>query len=105
MLPLEGVRNEISQLGWNGILQKYHPDVNVNREDAFRFFTFYKEVYEDMKFNTIQMEILKIGWNGILNKYHPDINMDVKSDATSWDIFQLYKEVYESIQRRVIIED
>ncbi len=42
------MRKEIAQLGWGGILQKYHPDINVDDPAAFPLFELYKFVYSTM---------------------------------------------------------
>jgi len=52
------------------------------------------------KFNQIQNEILNIGWKGILEIYHPDSNFHPEA----FKIFQLYKDVYENMKKRLIIE-
>ena len=43
------MRKEILQLGWGGILQKYHPDINVDDPAAFPLFELYKFVYSTME--------------------------------------------------------
>ncbi|MFZ5986949.1 MAG: hypothetical protein ACOYWZ_07480 [Bacillota bacterium] len=43
------MRDEILDIGWNGIVEKYHPDVNVEDPAANELFKMYKFVYEDMK--------------------------------------------------------
>jgi len=53
------------------------------------------------KFNKIQDEILRIGWKGILENYHPDSNID-HPEASK--LFQLYKEIYETMQKRLILD-
>lgn len=53
------------------------------------------------KFNEIQSEILKIGWSGILSNYHPDSNFE---HPEAFKIFQLYKEIYENMHKRLIID-
>lgn len=42
------MRKEILALGWNYILNRYHPDVN-HELGAYELFKMYKFVYEDMK--------------------------------------------------------
>ncbi|MDP4179972.1 MAG: hypothetical protein Q8942_02645 [Bacillota bacterium] len=44
-----GMREEIMRIGWKGILEKYHPDVNTEDPAANELFKMYKYVYEDMK--------------------------------------------------------
>lgn len=41
--------NEIKKIGWDGILEIYHPDINVAHPKAFELFQLYKEIYEKMK--------------------------------------------------------
>lgn len=53
------------------------------------------------KFNEIQEEILVIGWRGILDIYHPDTNID---RPEAFKIFQLHKEIYESMRKRLKID-
>lgn len=53
------------------------------------------------KFNQIQAEILKVGWKGILETYHPDTNFE---NPDAFKIFQLYKEIYENMNQRLIID-
>lgn len=43
------MKKEIQALGWNGILQKYHPDINVDDPAAFPLFELYRFVYHTMK--------------------------------------------------------
>ena len=43
------MRKEITQLGWGGILQKYHPDINMDDPAAFPLFELYKFVYSTMR--------------------------------------------------------
>ena len=43
------MRDEIESTGWNGILAKYHPDVNVDDPAAFALFELYRFVYGTMK--------------------------------------------------------
>jgi hypothetical protein len=54
------------------------------------------------KFNEIQAEILRIGWKGILESYHPDSNFE---NPDAFKIFQLYKEIYENMHKRLIIDE
>jgi hypothetical protein len=53
------------------------------------------------KFNEIQEEIMRIGWRGILELYHPDANLD---HPEAFKVFQLYKEIYENMKKRLKIE-
>ena len=43
------IQNEILDIGWNGILKKYHPDVNMSHPEAFKVFQLYREIYDSMK--------------------------------------------------------
>lgn len=43
------MRKEIEVIGWGGILQKYHPDVNIDDPAAFPLFELYKFVYSTMQ--------------------------------------------------------
>lgn len=43
------MRKEIQQVGWGGILQKYHPDINMDDPAAFPLFELYKFVYSTMQ--------------------------------------------------------
>lgn len=43
------IQEEIIRIGWNGILELYHPDININQKNAFRVFNLYKEIYVSMK--------------------------------------------------------
>lgn len=53
------------------------------------------------KFNEIQNEILRIGWKGILQTYHPDTNHE---HPEAFKVFQLYKEIYENMKKRLVID-
>jgi hypothetical protein len=46
---LNEIQAEILLVGWNGIIEKYHPDFNIDDEDANNVFKLYKHVYENMK--------------------------------------------------------
>lgn len=46
---LNEIQAEILLLGWNGIIEKYHPDFNLDDSDAGNVFALYKHVYENMK--------------------------------------------------------
>lgn len=43
------MRREISEIGWGGILLKYHPDINIDDPAAFPLFELYRFVYNTMK--------------------------------------------------------
>jgi len=43
------IQQEIMAIGWNGILDKYHPDANLDDENAFDLFNLYKEIYSLMQ--------------------------------------------------------
>lgn len=45
----QGMREEILKIGWNGVVKKYHPDINTEDPAANELFCMYKFVYEDMK--------------------------------------------------------
>ncbi|HEX9060777.1 MAG TPA: hypothetical protein VF941_11415, partial [Clostridia bacterium] len=45
------MREEIKELKWSGICQKYHPDINVDDPAKFELFKFYKYLYDTMKEN------------------------------------------------------
>lgn len=46
---LNEIQSEILLIGWNGIIAKYHPDVNIDDPDAAQVFQLYKTVHENMK--------------------------------------------------------
>jgi DnaJ-class molecular chaperone len=46
---LNDIQEEILRIGWNGILEKYHPDMNLDNAEAENVFRLYKHVYENMK--------------------------------------------------------
>ena len=48
-VSFRAMREEIDSLGWNGILAKYHPDINVDDPAAFALFELYRFVYSTMK--------------------------------------------------------
>lgn len=50
-----GMREEILKMGWKGIMEKYHPDVNTEDPAANELFKMYKFVYEDMKKKMMDM--------------------------------------------------
>ncbi len=43
------MRDEITELGWGGILNMYHPDINVDDPAAPELFALYRFVYEEMQ--------------------------------------------------------
>lgn len=43
------IQEEILKIGWNGIINKYHPDMNCDNANAAKMFKLYKRVYEDMR--------------------------------------------------------
>lgn len=43
------MREEIDSVGWDGILAKYHPDVNMDDPAAFALFELYRFVHGTMK--------------------------------------------------------
>ena len=45
---VKAIRQEILQCGWDGILAKYHPDVNVDDPAAYPLFELYRFVYNSM---------------------------------------------------------
>ncbi len=43
------MREEITELGWGGILNKYHPDINVDDPAVAELFALYRFVYDEMQ--------------------------------------------------------
>jgi hypothetical protein len=43
------MREEIRILGWSKILDKYHPDKNIDDPNALKKFMIYKNIYKAMK--------------------------------------------------------
>jgi hypothetical protein len=43
------IQLEIIEIGWTGILKKYHPDNNANHPRAYDLFRLYKQIYENIK--------------------------------------------------------
>lgn len=43
------MRAEIGELGWGGILARYHPDINVTDPAAAELFALYRFVYDEMQ--------------------------------------------------------
>jgi hypothetical protein len=50
-----GMREEILKVGWKGIMEKYHPDINTEDPAANELFKMYKFVYESMKKKMMDM--------------------------------------------------
>jgi shikimate kinase len=46
---LNEVQEEILIIGWDGIMQKYHPDANLDDPEASNIFKLYKHIYQSMK--------------------------------------------------------
>ena len=42
------MRREIEEVGWNGIIRKYHPDMHVDDPAAMALFDLYRFVYSTM---------------------------------------------------------
>lgn len=40
------IHQEILTKGWSNILSTYHPEINVDYQDAFHIFTLYKQIYD-----------------------------------------------------------
>ncbi len=43
------IQNEILNIGWKGVLERYHPDSNMDHPEAFKVFQLYKEILENMR--------------------------------------------------------
>ena len=43
------VQEEILKIGWQGILERYHPDVNCDEPDTQEIFKMYRAIYQNMK--------------------------------------------------------
>jgi len=43
------LQEEILKIGWNGVIKKYHPDMNCDNANAAKTFRLYKSVYENMR--------------------------------------------------------
>ncbi|MCX7747667.1 MAG: J domain-containing protein [Clostridia bacterium] len=43
------IQEEILKIGWQGVLEKYHPDANCDDPGASETFKLYRHIYEDMK--------------------------------------------------------
>jgi DnaJ-class molecular chaperone len=52
---VQQMREEILKIGWQGVMKKYHPDVNTNESAANELFSMYKFVYEDMKKKIVEI--------------------------------------------------
>ncbi len=48
------MRDEITELGWGGILNKYHPDINVDDPAAAELFALYRFVYDEMQRESLE---------------------------------------------------
>jgi hypothetical protein len=46
---VNAMKQEILQLGWDGILARYHPDVNIDDPAACPLFELYRLVYNTME--------------------------------------------------------
>ena len=46
---LNEIQSEILTIGWVGVLNKYHPENNIDNPNAANDFKLYKHVYENMK--------------------------------------------------------
>lgn len=49
MPSFRAMQDEIISVGWGGIIQKYHPDINVDEPAAMALFELYRFVYNTMK--------------------------------------------------------
>ncbi len=45
----EAMKKEIQEIGWNGILAKYHPDINIDDPAAFPLFEMYRFAYNALE--------------------------------------------------------
>jgi DnaJ-class molecular chaperone len=52
---VQQMREEILKIGWQGVMKKYHPDVNTSESAANELFSMYKFVYEDMKKKIVEI--------------------------------------------------
>jgi hypothetical protein len=43
------IQNEILDMSLKGIMDKYHPDVNLEHPEAFKLFQLYKEILDNMR--------------------------------------------------------
>jgi len=43
------IQIEILNIGWKGILEKYHPDNNCDVLNSHQIFDLYKEIFKNMK--------------------------------------------------------
>jgi predicted ATP-dependent Lon-type protease len=105
---------EVLRIGKTGILKKYHPDANIDQEDCFEWFNFYKDIMKNMEqrvnefecefsdenFSEFKSEILRNGWVGAINKYHPDFNIDCEN---AQKVFDSCREVYDVMKERLLI--
>jgi uncharacterized protein YbcI len=49
MKKLKEIENEIIEIGWQGIVAKYHPDINIQDPNAVSLFRLYRNVYDYIK--------------------------------------------------------
>ena len=42
------MREEITEIGWEGICSKYHPDINIDDPARNELFKMYKFIYDSM---------------------------------------------------------
>lgn len=45
---MQKIKTEIKLLGWQGILNKYHPDINLE-ENSYKLFQLYRYLYKLME--------------------------------------------------------
>ena len=48
---VDNMKKEIKTLGWQHIMMKYHPDINIDDNGAIPLWDMYKLIYEQMKRN------------------------------------------------------
>lgn len=46
---LNEIQNEILEIGWKGIIEKYHPDFNLDNPDSVDTLKLYRHVYKNVK--------------------------------------------------------
>lgn len=49
MARYHAMKDEIMALGWSGICEKYHPDINLDDPAAAELFALYKFIYDTME--------------------------------------------------------
>jgi hypothetical protein len=49
VVSFRAMQEEINSVGWGGILEKYHPDINMDDPAAFALLELYRFVYSTMK--------------------------------------------------------